>query len=1366
MSMRAVGGFVLGFLIAISVVALWVKFSGSDVERSVDVDAHVNAADAGLIATTYRGIAERLEEERRSVRPERSNLAFRVQDIVWEDPAGPTFATAAEMRGRIDIRAAGRGDVVVRGVTLRDGDVYVTQNENKEWNYRRALDRLLGEPSDEPSNRSFIVYDLAAQNIDVRVERPNQSFSLLNVAAQVPRMDFAAPGLDAPRMMIARATATLVAADSTYPLAAENARLEFEEGQMNFDVAQIVTGETRITGFTGSFGQNYPGYGLIGSGRVENLRFQDVQFASERLPETGTAQFDFRIAPISDALTQIQLSDARMESSGSNITGSATIRVGVNTMMIEAVDARFDPLDLALAEQMLGDTLPYQGTIRGTASGTDGNLTFDVTTRLTTTSVREPLIAQVTGAVRFGADGLEIRRVETVLRDAPLASLRGLIPGLPLKGTISGRITLNGPPGRSPLALNVRTELAGGVAVAEGTVDLTGAVPRYDIEGRFIAINLQELLAPDAPPVFMTSRFSFSGSGTDPRTLTARAHLEGRFTGWQTGPHDTIHVAARISNGAVNVDSAAVRIATMTAEANGEWRFTAPSAGSIEYRIAFDPITPFGPYIPVIGAEDASGTLSMEGRVAGELGALEVAGTGNADEFRVGEWSMAGLDANYRVIMGGAVPVIDAEVTARELRTPTAGFYTTARATVRLISPTFALEIRGERENGEGGLELVADGRIPASGAREIVLHRARIDIGDENWALTSPATLSWAGPDTDLFVRGFEMRSSDRTGLLSLEGRLLPLANTDFRLETSGLPVGDIQRLLGRRVLIGGALTTETTVRATDGVPQLTSTFQLDSAIVENIRFTQLVGNASYAGQRFTANVTARIDTAGALELHADLPLDMRFAPDFEARLLDNGAVNVTLISDSIALAPFAALSPDIERLTGILRTNMRISGTVQEPLLSGNATVRDASVHVIRLNQDFDSINGNIILDNRTALFQDFTARSGGLARVGGNIEFRELDNPVFDLTVLLSRFELVGVDNQDDAKASGEIQVRGPIGGVVVTGALLLDEGHFPIPQTGASAMDADLAQFEASLPLPGEEPARRPFYEGLRIADLRVTAGNNLWFSMADASAELAGTLTVDKNGDVLRVTGELTGERGTYVLRAGPIIRRFEVTRAYIRFLGGENLNPAVDISARRRVVDQEGNQFEIEVHIGGTLLTPTLALASESAAPIPQSELLSFLLFGQPSFALGGTSILPGADVLQEAVIGGVSELFSLQLEQTLIDQLGTSFDVFQIRLGGSPLDDSFSPSLTVGEEIGPNVFLTVESAVRSLFGSTQSPTASFAVHLEWRMPSMMTLRGSYEPLNEVALLRGYNAGLPTEIKYQMTIELRRRWTW
>ncbi|HEX6558406.1 MAG TPA: hypothetical protein VF021_03070, partial [Longimicrobiales bacterium] len=137
--------------------------------------------------------------------------------------------------------------------------------------------------------------------------------------------------------------------------------------------------------------------------------------------------------------------------------------------------------------------------------------------------------------------------------------------------------------------------------------------------------------------------------------------------------------------------------------------------------------------------------------------------------------------------------------------------------------------------------------------------------------------------------------------------------------------------------------------------------------------------------------------------------------------------------------------------------------------------------------------------------------------------------------------------------------------------------------------------------------------------------------------------------------------------------------------------------------------------------------------------------------------------------VLEETVGGGLTELASMELEQALLDQLGMSFDVFQIRLGGGRLSE-LSPSLIVGREVATNVFLTVESAVNTLFGGTESAAATFAVHLEWRVNPNSTVRASYEPANKNSVLRGYTVALPTALRppqpYQATIEFRRRWVW
>jgi autotransporter translocation and assembly factor TamB len=315
---------------------------------------------------------------------------------------------------------------------------------------------------------------------------------------------------------------------------------------------------------------------------------------------------------------------------------------------------------------------------------------------------------------------------------------------------------------------------------------------------------------------------------------------------------------------------------------------------------------------------------------------------------------------------------------------------------------------------------------------------------------------------------------------------------------------------------------------------------------------------------------------------------------------------------------------------------------------------------------------------------------------------------------------------------------------------------------------SPLDAELE----ALALPGErtdttaEP-RASFVDNLRINNFEVRAGESVWFAMADARAQLEGTLVFNKNGDDYRLTGTLTGTRGQYTLRAGPIVRRFDVVEVEVRFLGERELNPIIDIVARREIVDQAGRQVEILVRVGGTMRAPTLSLASADAANIPQSELLSYLLFGQSNVQLSGTGMLPGQALVAETFWGGFTELLSLELEDELLDA-GVSFDIFQLRFG-SQVANLTEPSIMIGKEVTDNVFLTVESALGTLFGGGESVGSAFNIRLEWRTHPTSTLRAGWELVNPSNALRGVTVAQPileTQQDRQITIDFTKRWTW
>src|SRR5690606_14120524 len=179
------------------------------------------------------------------------------------------------------------------------------------------------------------------------------------------------------------------------------------------------------------------------------------------------------------------------------------------------------------------------------------------------------------------------------------------------------------------------------------------------------------------------------------------------------------------------------------------------------------------------------------------------------------------------------------------------------------------------------------------------------------------------------------------------------------------------------------------------------------------------------------------------------------------------------------------------------------------------------------------------------------------------------------------------------------------------------------------------------------------------------------------------------------------------------------------------------------------VLDRQGRQLDIDVRITGTLRTPRLSLASADLATVPESELLSFLFFGQGSADLNAQGNA-GEVLLDQTVFGGFAELAGLQLERALVHDLGLSFDIFQLRFGGPGGIGGFgAPTVVLGWELGSEFFLTVEGALAALTGgSTGTRESLWAIRLEWAFDPNSRARFGYEPVARNRYIRGFSLGL------------------
>ena len=140
----------------------------------------------------------------------------------------------------------------------------------------------------------------------------------------------------------------------------------------------------------------------------------------------------------------------------------------------------------------------------------------------------------------------------------------------------------------------------------------------------------------------------------------------------------------------------------------------------------------------------------------------------------------------------------------------------------------------------------------------------------------------------------------------------------------------------------------------------------------------------------------------------------------------------------------------------------------------------------------------------------------------------------------------------------------------------------------------------------------------FLDSLRINDLRVAIGSDVWLRSAEANIQLDGETQVSKEGREYQPIGTLQAPRGSYTLKIGPVTRDFTVTRGEVRYIG--TLDAELDIEARHTVRSVRGEEIPGHRRASkGRSYQPKLRLESTLRPPISETDLVSYLITGYPA---------------------------------------------------------------------------------------------------------------------------------------------------
>jgi autotransporter translocation and assembly factor TamB len=452
----------------------------------------------------------------------------------------------------------------------------------------------------------------------------------------------------------------------------------------------------------------------------------------------------------------------------------------------------------------------------------------------------------------------------------------------------------------------------------------------------------------------------------------------------------------------------------------------------------------------------------------------------------------------------------------------------------------------------------------------------------------------------------------------------------------------------------------------------------------------------------------------------------------DVERRRLP-GRIEVRAVADGVDLGFLGATMPSIRDVAGRLNADFGLTGSWDRPELTGRIAVRDGAVTLPALGVRYDKLNGDLVLSGDTVRVTELTLRSGdGSADLTGFVRWEQLREPIFNLDITGRDFRTIDVRDFLTLTASGDLELRGTLTHPVLTGRATATSGtlYFAdlIEKEVINLEDALFAEVVDTALLRrqglGAEFESR-FLDSLRIDSLVVEMGTDMWMRSSEANIQLSGIVTVNKVRDQYLLDGTLETPRGSYRLVMTPAItREFAVTRGQVRYFGTPDLDADLDIEAQHVVRTARQRPVTVFVRIGGTLYEPQLSLSSDIRPPISDTEIISYLLFGEPSVqALAGSQASRDRLVLQ-TVMG----MLSGQLEYSLITDLGVPLDYLQIRPGemGGRLAGT---EIAIGKQFnlfGTTAFLTAspricpqQNVIRDL-GRNIGASLEFRLSREW----------------------------------------------
>ena len=947
-------------------------------------------------------------------------------------------------------------------------------------------------------------------------------------------------------------------------------------------------------------------------------------------------------------------------------------------------------------------------------------------------------LSRMIGNIRLDARGAVLGlALDADFDPLSFAALRTGYPGLTMRGGLTGHVIASGDLDRLDLHANVAGEI--------GTINANGRVkvnaPNYGADSLIIDMQRLDIEAvlDTGTSTALNGRVTVSGvvdSGKAPRGTVTIALDRSRFGGATV---DGVTGVVHADRGMLTVDSSTVVWSAGRVDAQGTLGWAAPDSGQLTLRASATSLAPFDSLIRVVTGMaadtihprvfDGQATASLQ--VSGSLPVNVIAGIVNGRNIVLDDWHATSVSARLRADSLGYRGIsVDATL-------DTVGVAGHVADSVHLTvgGRPDSLHIAGNvgmiALHGSGGGTLMRGARGSTVLLDSMALHFPR-----QSWALARPARMSMTNGQLS-FLDTLRLRSPDGSGEARISGTLLGDMPSRLDANIRGLDLLDIFGVLDRdSTALGGIGSLDFHLAGTSDAPTFNGTASVTSPVLGDVHAPSVMATFDYANQRLHGNASLWRTGLKVLEGSATLPLDLALASRDHRKVA--GELQIAAAADSVDMVVLAALMPAISNPTGVMRLDLKGSGTWLAPKLDGLVAIQNGAMSIPSLNVRYEPINAlaHFVKDS-LRIDSMVIGNADGQLSVKGGMRFAELSRPTMDLHLSASEFLAIDVPSFLTMRATGDARLTGPLMQPVLTGdnvmvtrsvlyfADLLTKNVINLEDPQYASLIDTAALRRRGL---GNQFSNR-FLDSLRIDNLQLQIGSEVWLRSAEANIQLDGQLRVGKTHRVYQLSGELNATRGTYTLRYGPYNRDFIVDQGTVTYYGTADLDASLKIQAHNQVRTVDGDDFNVNASITGSILQPKVTLSSPGRT-LSERDLVSYVMFGRSEFQVTGAQ--------QGVVSGAAAEALGALLSEfsrSRVSGTGNGLSSFSIRPGVAAGGlSSGAYQLAAGLQFGGRWFVTFDAGF-CFQQTTALQTRNLGASLEYRFNREFRFQAAAEPV-------------------------------